>query len=70
LKAVTGGEMCRALERQGWQRCRTTGSHRIYIYKKAGDPKTISVPVHAGKTLKPGLQRRIMKDAGLTEADL
>jgi predicted RNA binding protein YcfA (HicA-like mRNA interferase family) len=30
----------------------------------------VTVPVHANKGLKPGTQRSIMRDAGLTDADL
>jgi predicted RNA binding protein YcfA (HicA-like mRNA interferase family) len=32
--------------------------------------KSVSVPVHANKPLKKGLQHGIMKQAGLTEDDL
>jgi predicted RNA binding protein YcfA (HicA-like mRNA interferase family) len=67
VKAVSGKEMCRLLERKGWTLNRIKGSH--HIYKRQGH-KTIAVPVHGNKTLKPGLQSRIMKDAALTEDDL
>jgi len=60
--------MCRLLERHGWQRDRTSGSH--YIYKKPGSPYSIPVPVHGNRSLKPGTQRGIMRRAGLTEADV
>lgn len=67
MKALTGRDMARVLERNGWVLTRTRGSHRRYE-KPGHDP--ISVPVHAGQTLKIGLQHAIMKKAGLTEADL
>jgi predicted RNA binding protein YcfA (HicA-like mRNA interferase family) len=67
VKAVSGKEMCRALERRGWRRDRIRGSHHIYKNSSGGQ---VSVPVHGNKSLKPGTQRAIMKDAGLTEADL
>ncbi|HJT35820.1 MAG TPA: type II toxin-antitoxin system HicB family antitoxin [Pirellulales bacterium] len=35
-----------------------------------GNPKTVVVPVHGNKDLKPGTQHGIMRDAGLTEQDL
>jgi predicted RNA binding protein YcfA (HicA-like mRNA interferase family) len=67
MKALTGRDMARVLERHGWTLVRTRGSHQRY--EKAGyDP--ISVPVHAGQTLKIGMQRAIMKKAGLTDGDL
>ena len=68
MKAVTGREMCKALERAGWTLKRIKSSH--HHYERPGDPRIVSVPVHAGKTLKPGMQHGIMRKAGLTEADL
>jgi predicted RNA binding protein YcfA (HicA-like mRNA interferase family) len=41
-----------------------------FIYTKPGNPATLSVPVHANKDLKKGLQIDLMKEAGLTEDDL
>jgi predicted RNA binding protein YcfA (HicA-like mRNA interferase family) len=60
--------MCRALERHGWSLDRIKSSH--HIYKKTGHAAVISVPVHGNKTLKTGLQRGLMKQAGLSENDL
>ncbi|HXG09916.1 MAG TPA: type II toxin-antitoxin system HicA family toxin [Gemmataceae bacterium] len=67
MKPVSGKQMCKALERQGWVRTRTRGSHRRY--EKPGQ-QPITVPVHGNKMLKPRTQRSIMKAAGLTEDDL
>jgi predicted RNA binding protein YcfA (HicA-like mRNA interferase family) len=67
VKAVSGKQMCKILERHGWQIPRTKSSH--HIYKKPGHG-TISVPVHGNKDLRTGLQADIMKVAGLTEDDL
>jgi predicted RNA binding protein YcfA (HicA-like mRNA interferase family) len=68
LKALSGKQMCKVLERHGWRLDRINGSH--HVYTKAGRPETIPVPVHANKTLKTGTQRGIMRKAGLTAADL
>jgi predicted RNA binding protein YcfA (HicA-like mRNA interferase family) len=68
LKAVSGKQMCRILERHGWHLDRIKSSH--YVYKKPGHAAAISVPVHGNKTLKIGLQRGLMKQAGLSEKDL
>ena len=68
MKPVSGSQMCKALERQGWLRDRVRGSHRIY--KKPGRPGTIPVPMHGAKILKPKTQRSIMRAAGLTDDDL
>jgi predicted RNA binding protein YcfA (HicA-like mRNA interferase family) len=67
MKSVSGKEMARILERRGWVATRSRGSHRRY--EKTGYP-SITIPIHGNKSLKSGLQHRIMKDAGLTEADL
>lgn len=60
--------MCKILERHGWYLDRISGSH--HIYKRSGEAAAISVPVHANKSLKPGLQHALMKQAGLAVDDL
>jgi predicted RNA binding protein YcfA (HicA-like mRNA interferase family) len=67
MKAISGKEMCRILERKGWVCTRIRGSH--HRYQKAGQSPVV-VPVHGNKTLKRGTQHEIMKNAGLTESDL
>ncbi|MBX2997251.1 MAG: type II toxin-antitoxin system HicA family toxin [Caldilineaceae bacterium] len=68
MKSVTGKEFCKLLEQQGWQLKRIHGSH--HIYTKEGSAVRISVPVHGNQTLKMGLQRHLMKLAGIDERDL
>ncbi len=67
MKPVSGKRMCRVLEKGGWRLDRVNGSHHIYVHP---DGRRVSVPVHANADLKPGTQRNIMRDAGLTDADL
>jgi predicted RNA binding protein YcfA (HicA-like mRNA interferase family) len=67
MKAVSGKEMCRILERRGWTLKRIHSSH--HRYEKPGHSPVV-VPVHNNKTLKKGTQHDIMKNAGLTDADL
>ncbi|HWB10463.1 MAG TPA: type II toxin-antitoxin system HicA family toxin [Pirellulales bacterium] len=69
MKAVSGKRMCKALEGKGWLLKRIKGSHHIYAHASHLDT-IISVPVHANRMLKKGTQQGIMKDAGLTDADL
>jgi predicted RNA binding protein YcfA (HicA-like mRNA interferase family) len=64
LSQVNG---CRILEQSGWHLARISGGHHIYRHAETGQ-KTV-VPVHGNQDLKPGTQRSIMRDAGLTEAD-
>jgi predicted RNA binding protein YcfA (HicA-like mRNA interferase family) len=67
MKAISGKEMCRILERHAWILARIRGSH--HRFEKTGYSPVV-VPVHGNKTLKTGTQHEIMKNAGLTEDDL
>jgi predicted RNA binding protein YcfA (HicA-like mRNA interferase family) len=68
LKILSGRQMCRVLEQRGWTLARINGSH--YIYRDDATGRRTVVPVHGNQDLKPGTQRSIMRDAGLTDADL
>jgi predicted RNA binding protein YcfA (HicA-like mRNA interferase family) len=65
LPAVNGRRVIRALERAGLVVERVAGSHHILV--DPGDPsRAVTVPVHAGRDLKPGTLRSIIRQAGLT----
>ena len=68
MKPVSGAAFTRAVERHGWALLRIRGSH--HIYGKPGEVARLSIPVHGSKPLKLGLQRSLMKVAGLAESDL
>jgi predicted RNA binding protein YcfA (HicA-like mRNA interferase family) len=68
MKAVSGKEFAKILERHGWSLLRVQGSH--HIYGKARSDVRLSVPIHGNRPLKTGLLRHLMKLAGITEADL
>ncbi len=68
MKALSGKEFCKVLERHGWELKRTSSSH--FHYGKHGHREIISVPVHRNVSLKIGLQRHCMKIADLEEDDL
>ena len=68
MKAVSGKELARLLERRGWQLLRINGSH--HIYGKAGSVVRLSVPIHGDQPLKIGLLRHLLKMADLSEDDL
>ncbi len=68
MKTISGKQLGRALERQGWELKRVTGSH--HVYGKEGCPERISIPVHRNQPLKIGLLRHFMRVAKLDEADL
>jgi predicted RNA binding protein YcfA (HicA-like mRNA interferase family) len=63
MKPLTGKELSRLLERNGWILKRVQGSH--HIYARPGSKVRLSVPVHGNQSLKAGLQKHLMKLAGL-----
>ena len=63
MKTLSGKELARLLQANGWRLQRIQGSH--HIYTKLGSPVRISVPIHGNESLKAGLQRHLMKLAGL-----
>jgi predicted RNA binding protein YcfA (HicA-like mRNA interferase family) len=68
VKIISGKRMCRILEQRGWNLARINGAHHIDRHTATG--RRTVVPVHGNLDLKPGTQRGIMRDAGLTDADL
>jgi len=66
---ITGLELARALERDGWLFVRQAGSHRHYMHP-GRQGVVVTVPVHTGKILRIGTLRGIMVDAGLSSARL
>ena len=68
MKATSGKRFCRLLEEKNWELMRINGSH--HIYSKIGLTERISVPVHGNTTLKIGLQKHLMKIAGIDESEL
>jgi predicted RNA binding protein YcfA (HicA-like mRNA interferase family) len=69
VKPVSGERLCRALRAKGWTFKRISGSHHIYSHP--GPPaRAVSVPVHGHHDLKTGTQQKLMRQAGLTDADL
>jgi predicted RNA binding protein YcfA (HicA-like mRNA interferase family) len=63
MKSMSGKDLAKLLEANGWDLLRIQGSH--HIYGKAGNPSRISVPVHRNQDLKIGLLRNLLKTAEL-----
>ena len=71
LPQVTGRELLRALERIGFVAVRQKGSHvQLRRVESDGRVTTFPVPVHAGRTLKRGTLRGILRKAGLAPEGL
>lgn len=68
MKAISGKELARLIERKGWTLLRIHGSH--HIYGKSGSIVRLSVPIHGNKPLKIGLLKHLLKMAGLEESEL
>ena len=66
MKVISGSELARILKSRGWGVDRIKGSH----HAMSDGTRKVIVPVHRNKDLKIGLQAQLMKDAGITEADL
>lgn len=61
---MTGKEVVRLLQANGWELDRITGSHHIMV---KGD-EVLPVPVHGKKELKTGTLHAIFKKAGLNDS--
>jgi predicted RNA binding protein YcfA (HicA-like mRNA interferase family) len=68
MKVISGKRMCAIVERHGWNLARIAGSHHIYV--KPGVNMRLTIPIHSNNDLKRGLQRAIMKAAGIEDKDL
>ena len=67
MKIVSGKRFAKVLEDHGWTLERITKHH---IYKGPDGLTTVSVPVHNNDDLKVGILSSLLKQTGLTEADL
>ena len=62
LPVLSGGELRKAFEKDGWEFARQKGSHMILV--KEGSMATLSVPDH--KEVARGTLRSLIRAAGLT----
>ena len=70
LPRITGKELLKALLRDGFEVARQKGSH-VQVRKFVdGEKTTFPVPVHAGKTIKIGTLRGILRKAKMSEGRL
>jgi predicted RNA binding protein YcfA (HicA-like mRNA interferase family) len=68
MKALSGREFIRLIERHGWKLLRVRGSH--HIYGKPGSVVRLSVPVHGHRPLKIGLMLHLAKLADIPDDEL
>lgn len=70
LPQISGKELCKALEKEGFFFVRQTGSHRIYQKKSEEGNITIPIPIHSNKPLKKGTLCGILRKTGITKEKL
>ena len=64
LPVLSGIEVVQALARLGFVERRQSVSHRVLHHPQTS--RTVPVPIHVGRDLKPGTLRAITRQAGLT----
>ncbi|MGH3679748.1 MAG: type II toxin-antitoxin system HicA family toxin [Natronosporangium sp.] len=64
---MPGRKVVRALERHGFVVDRIRGSHHVLVHP---DGRSTTVPVHAGRDVPRGTLRGVLRDVGMTAADL
>lgn len=70
LPQISGNEVCKALEKEGFVFKRQTGSHCIYQKQSEEGTVTIPVPVHSNRPLKKGTLQNILNKAGISKEKL
>ena len=68
MKAISGKDFARLVERNGWRLLRVNGSH--HIYGRSGSVIRLSIPIHGNRPLKAGLMRHPAKLAEIPEDEL
>jgi predicted RNA binding protein YcfA (HicA-like mRNA interferase family) len=68
MKALSGRDFARLVERRGWTLLRVKGSH--HIYGKPGSVVRLTIPIHGNRPLKIGLLRHLAKLAEIEVEEL
>ena len=69
MKQLRSREMVRMLQDRGWYEYSQRGSHRKFKHPDNPALRAI-VPIHPSEPLTPGVQRSIMRVAGIAESEL
>ena len=65
LPVINGRQAVRALIKAGFVLDRVAGSHHV-LANPTDHTRTVVVPVHAGRDLKPGTIRSIIRQSGFS----
>lgn len=63
IMPLTGKEMAKLAEKNGWVEIRQNGSH--HHFKHEDFDYIVTIPIHGNKDLGRGLESKILKDLGL-----
>ena len=63
LPLVTGEELIKLLEKEGFKVFRQRGSH---VRIRHGDGRVTTIPIHKGQVISRGLLRKILRDCDLS----
>jgi predicted RNA binding protein YcfA (HicA-like mRNA interferase family) len=66
LRVLSGYEVCKILERQGFVVVRQRGSHRVMQLQAEGTTLTVPVPLH--DSLRRGTLQSIIRQSGLDKS--
>jgi len=66
LPLLSSKELCKLLEKEGFQCLRQKGSHRFYRHP---DGRTTVVPIHSNKDIKRGLLKGILDEIGMNREE-
>jgi predicted RNA binding protein YcfA (HicA-like mRNA interferase family) len=69
LPQVSGRDVLRVLRRAGFYEHHWVGSHCVMVRVGDDEERTVSVPVHGERPLKPGTLSKILRDAGLSRRE-
>lgn len=64
LSPIRGRQLIAILAREGFRVVRQKGSH---VRLEHSDGRKTSVPIHSGESVRPGLLRKILRDAQISQ---
>jgi len=67
LPRISGKELCKIVERLGFQRIRQSGSHIRYFHP---DGRKTTIPVHGNEEIRKGLLLAILSQIKITKEEL
>jgi len=66
LPRITGKELVKALQKEGFEITRQKGSHMQMTKYTDGENLTFPVPVHTGKIIKQGTLKGILRKSNIS----